>query len=294
MAKKITPLTWQANLKNNIDFEFQSIDDYFMLFDNVKVLPAFAYPFRLDVTTFIICTKGTTRGKIGLKSYQTTAPCMITLLSDEILQHEYISDDFEGLFIVMSKQMSDSLALYIPERLPVSFSVRQNPSMPLNESNLNVLKTYYGMLKKIVETPENPHRKEIIRHLMIAFYYNSSSWLHKIQQQEGFPAKQNECVERFLELAEKHFKIERQVGFYAEKLRITPKYLSQIIKTNTGKSANDWIDDYVMLEAKALLKSSKLTIQQISDELNFTDQSIFGKYFKRLEGVSPKEYRGNG
>jgi AraC-like DNA-binding protein len=108
------------------------------------------------------------------------------------------------------------------------------------------------------------------------------------------PAKQNECVERFLELAEKHFKTERQVGFYAEKLHITPKYLSQIIKANTGKSANDWIDDYVMLEAKALLKSSKLTIQQISDELNFADQSIFGKYFKRLEGVSPKEYRGNG
>jgi AraC-like DNA-binding protein len=294
MAKEITPLTWQSNFKSNLDLDILSIDDDFLLFDNVKVLPAFAYPFRIDVTTFIICTKGVARGKIGLKSYETPAPCMITLLADEILQYEHISNDFEGLFIVMSKRMSDSLVPYIPERLPVSFSVRQNPSMPLNENNLNVLKTYYGMLKKIVETPENPHRKDIIRHLMIAFYYNSSSWLHNIQQQESVPTKQNECVERFLEFAEKHYKTERQVGFYAKKLHITPKYLSQIIKSNTGKSANDWIDDYVMLEAKALLKSSKLTIQQISDELNFTDQSIFGKYFKRLEGASPKEYRGNG
>jgi AraC-like DNA-binding protein len=74
-------------------------------------------------------------------------------------------------------------------------------------------------------------------------------------------------------------------------LSLTPKYLSQIIKASTGKSANEWIDEYVMLEAKALLKSTTMTIQQISDELNFPSQSFFGKYFKRCEGVSPKEYR---
>ncbi|MDR2084968.1 MAG: helix-turn-helix domain-containing protein [Bacteroidales bacterium] len=292
MIKEITPLTWQTNFKSNIDFDIQSIEEDFMLFDNVKVFPAFAYPFKVDVTTFIICTKGTARGKIGLKSYETTAPCMITLLADEILQHEYISDDFEGHFIVMSKRMTDNLLPDIQERLPVALSVRQNPSILLNEDDLNLLKGYYYMLKRVVEMIENPHRKNIVQHLMIAFYYHSNSGLRKTQQQESLPTKQNEYVERFLTLAEKYYKLERQVGFYAEKLHITPKYLSQIIKTNTGKSANDWIDDYVMLEAKALLKSSKLTIQQISDEFNFADQSIFGKYFKRIEGVSPKEYRG--
>lgn len=83
------------------------------------------------------------------------------------------------------------------------------------------------------------------------------------------------------------------MGFYAEKLHITPKYLSTVIKQNTGKSVNDWIDDYVILEAKALLKSSRMTIQQISDELNFVDQSAFGKYFKRIEGMSPKDYKNS-
>jgi AraC-like DNA-binding protein len=294
MAKEITPLTWQTNIKSNIDFDILSINDDFMLFDNVKVLPAFTYPFRVDLTTFIICTKGTTRGKIGLKSYETAAPCMITVLADEILQYEHISDDFEGLFISMSKRLTENMLPDIQERLPVALSVRQNPSMPLSEDELNLLKTYYYMLKKVVEKNENPHRSKIVRHLMMAFYYHSSSWLHKIEPREGESKRQNEVVERFLEFAEKHFKTERQVGFYAENMYLTPKYLSQIIKTNTGKSANDWIDDYVMLEAKALLKSSKLTIQQISDELHFADQSIFGKYFKRLEGVSPKEYRGKG
>ncbi|MDR1683483.1 MAG: helix-turn-helix domain-containing protein, partial [Candidatus Symbiothrix sp.] len=90
---------------------------------------------------------------------------------------------------------------------------------------------------------------------------------------------------------EKHYKTEKQVGFYAEKLCLTPKYLSRIIKQNTGKSAHEWLDDYVMLEAKALLKSTNMTIQQISDELNFPSQSFFGKFFKREEGISPRAYK---
>jgi len=291
MLKQVKTLTWQSDFKNRIEGDVYKIDDDFMMFDNLKIQPV-AYPFRLDVTTFIICTQGTTRGKIRLQPYTTQAPCMITLLADEIQQHEFISDDFEGLFIIMSKRMTDNLLPDIQERQPVKFSVRQNPSIPLSDDGLDTLKTYYHMLKKIVGTTENPHRKEIVRHLMLAFHYNSISWLHQIQPQEEQPTKYDECVAHFFDLAEKHYKTERQTGFYADKLQLTPKYLSQIIKANTGKSANEWIDDYVILEAKALLKSSKLSIKQISDELNFADQSIFGKYFKRLTGVSPKEYKG--
>jgi AraC-like DNA-binding protein len=290
MQKEITPLNWQTDLKNEIGFDVLKIDDDFLIFDNLKILPTFAYPFKVDVTTFIICTKGTTRGKIGLHSYESVAPCMITLLADEILQYEYISDDFEGLFITMSKRLTDNLFPNIQEHIPLALSVRKNPTMPLNEDDLNLLKIYYDMLKTVVEMTENQYRKEIVWHLMIAFYYHSNSWLHKNPQKQQ-PSQQKEFVNRFLELVEKHYKTERKVVFYAEKMNFTPKYLSQIIKANTGKSANDWIDEYVILEAKALLKSSKENIQQISDELNFADQSFFGKYFKRIEGVSPKEYR---
>lgn len=293
MEKEITPLTWQIDFKKSFGNEILGIDDDFILFDNMKVLPAFSYPFRSDVTTFVICTKGSTRGKIGLNPYETQAPCMITLLADEILQHEYVSDDFEGLFIVMSKRMTDNLLPEIQERLPIALSVRQNPFTPINDEDLNLLMTYYYMLKRVVEMTENRHRKDIVQHLMIAFYYYSNSWLHKITPNETAVTKQNEATQQFLRLVEKYFKTERQVGFYAGKVNLTPKYLSQIVKADTGKSVNEWIDDYVILEAKALLKSSKLTIQQISDELNFTDQSVFGKFFKRVAGVSPKEYKSH-
>ena len=69
------------------------------------------------------------------------------------------------------------------------------------------------------------------------------------------------------------------------------KYLSKVIKDNSGMSAGEWIDNYVAMEAKALLKSANMTVKQIIDELNFSSQSFFGRYFKRIVGVSPKEYR---
>jgi AraC-like DNA-binding protein len=81
------------------------------------------------------------------------------------------------------------------------------------------------------------------------------------------------------------------VKFYADILCITPRYFSKIVKENSGKSPNEWIDEYIMQEAKALLKSGNFTVQQVSDELNFPSQSFFGKYFKRHTGVMPSKYK---
>lgn len=81
------------------------------------------------------------------------------------------------------------------------------------------------------------------------------------------------------------------MGFYADQLHITPKYLSSVIKEVSGRSAVEWIDRYVILEAKALLRYSGLSIQEIAYELNFSTQSFFGKYFKHHTGMSPSEYK---
>ena len=97
--------------------------------------------------------------------------------------------------------------------------------------------------------------------------------------------------ESFLKTVATHYKQQRSVTFYADKLYLTPKYLSCVIKEISGKSAGEWIDEQVILAAKALLKSSNMTIQEISVELNFANQSFFGKYFKQHTGISPKAYR---
>lgn len=98
-------------------------------------------------------------------------------------------------------------------------------------------------------------------------------------------------MQRFMHEVRTHYKEERKVQFYAERLHLTAGYLSTLIKNISGKTASEWIDSYVLLEAKVMLKQTNMTVQQISDELNFPSQSFFGKYFKRLEGTSPKKFR---
>ena len=92
-------------------------------------------------------------------------------------------------------------------------------------------------------------------------------------------------------ILKENFKEQHSLDFYADKLCITPKYLTTISKSTTNVTAKEWINKYLILEAKALLKSTTLTIQEISDTLHFPSQDVFGKYFKRYCGISPKEYR---
>jgi AraC-like DNA-binding protein len=102
---------------------------------------------------------------------------------------------------------------------------------------------------------------------------------------------QQELCERFITLVSENYKEKREIGYYADKLCVSNKYLSSLLKQETGLTALQWIEKYVVLYAKSCLSSTSMTVQQISYELFFPSQSVFGKYFKRVEGISPKQYR---
>lgn len=103
--------------------------------------------------------------------------------------------------------------------------------------------------------------------------------------------RNKQLFNKFMALVKLYHTYARGVKFYAGKLCLTPNYLSGAIKEYTGKTAAEWVDEYVILEAKIMLKDSSLSIQEISYKLNFPSQSAFGKYFRQQVGVSPKQYR---
>lgn len=137
----------------------------------------------------------------------------------------------------------------------------------------------------------NPYKEEIIKHLFSAHFYGLGYYFHGLQSQPATMTIQQEVCEKFISLVSDNFKEHREIGFYADKLCISNKYLSSLLKQETGMSALEWIERYVVLYAKSCLSSTSMSIQQISDELDFPSQSVFGKYFKRVEGMSPKAYR---
>lgn len=288
MKNSITSLNWYSELAKNT--EIDSIDNDLILFDRLLITSAFDYPFKIDVTTAIICIKGTTEGAIDLKPFKTTAPCLIVILPGQILEHKSISEDFSGLFIIMSKQFTDNLLPNNQDRFPLFLSVRDNPTVSLNDKALEAMISYFEMLRRMVRIKENPYRMEVAKHLTLSFLYGAGFYIHSTLQEEK-KSKQEILVEKFLHLVQTHYKEHRSTDFYADKLCMTPKYLSKVVKDSSGMSASEWIDSYVILESKALLKSTNMTVQQVSDELHFPSQSFFGKYFKRLAGVAPGQYK---
>ena len=111
------------------------------------------------------------------------------------------------------------------------------------------------------------------------------------KSEDGTSTRSRIILEDFLLLVRDHHTKERNLSFYADKLYLTPKYLSKLIKSVSGKSAHEWIDSFVILEAKNLLKYSDMSIKAIVYELNFPNQTTFYRFFKTKTGMTPSEYR---
>ena len=107
----------------------------------------------------------------------------------------------------------------------------------------------------------------------------------------GVKERSSEYFERLMTLLSEHYREQRNVEFYAERMNISSKHLSRVIRNFTGKSVHQWIDEFDALEIKHLLKYSNMSIQQISFYLNFPNPSFMGQYFKRFTGMTPGEYK---
>lgn len=109
---------------------------------------------------------------------------------------------------------------------------------------------------------------------------------------EGFPDNSTASLfTRFMNQLAIHSKTEREVAFYADKLCVSPKYLSEVVKKSSGHPASYWINGFAMQEVLALLKRFDLTFAEIADEMNFYNPAHFTRFVKKQMGLSPTELR---
>ena len=166
------------------------------------------------------------------------------------------------------------------------------PLIHISSTQMEECMILYHLMRKKLEQPGYKFKLEAIAGYLQVFFYNGCQWLleYDRQQVRKVESRQEKLFEAFLELVQTHYREHRNMCFYAEKLCLTPKYLSQVIWEVSDRHAPDWIRDCVILEAKALLKSGQYTVQQVSDSLNFANASFFGKYFKAVVGCTPRQY----
>lgn len=133
-------------------------------------------------------------------------------------------------------------------------------------------------------------QQEIARHTFLALMHTLAA-VHRKLEAKPRPGRKDELAQRFFTLLSAEFRSHRNVQYYADALFVTAKHLSEAVKEVTGKTAGTQIDEAVIQEAKVLLASPGITVAQIADVLNFSDQSFFGKYFKKHTGYSPTDFR---
>lgn len=260
-----------------------------------KVFPlmfqSLSEPVKFAAHTWIYVRKGFCRGEINLISHDIKAPALVVINSSQIMQPTFISEDFEAAVIVMSRRFQENLMLLLANTSLYTM-VSRHAHVSIPEDVNTEMEKFLTNLEQIAHNTSNPYLWQALVFEVASFIYKS---LYKCYEpfKEGILSVQGRLSTRFIALVQDNYKKERFLDFYARKLEITPKHLSRTIKNQTGYTAVEWIERFVTLEAKVLLKSTNLNIQQIADELNFPTQSFFGKYFKKCTGMSPTEFRNS-
>ena len=289
MEKDLLPRFDIAAAKSIKDLNF--IGNEFAIFDDIRHISTFEHPYRIEPAVIAICLSGSLHISINLKSYQIEAKHLVVLMSDHIVQYHGQSEDLKGLFIAVSEHFMNEVLPKLESILPIFFYATKYPSTPLTDDELERMEEYYRLLKARTRLPDAPFRKEIAQNLLKVLFYEISGIFSNHQVPQDSSTRQEDICSRFLLLVSQSFKQERSISFYAKKMYISPKYLASVVKQVSAKKAAEWIDEHVILEAKALLKSTSLSIQEIAYELNFPNQSFFGKYFKQKTGMTPGRYR---
>ncbi len=278
-----------VNLPMNVD---EILGKDFWIFDNITaaMLPSFTEPVKLTASISIFVRKGHFKFSNNLIVYDFDGPAIVNIRNGETLQLLHISPDFSASFIVMSKFFVEDIFMHINDMQNLSAMTR-HPVTKIPADILQKFENLYHSLHIVSSDSSNPQVLKALQHSIIAFYYRYAYRCYDLMNASGDTGAR--LSDRFIKLVKDKFKTERFLEYYAEELGVTPKHLSRTVKAQTGYSAASWIERFLILESKILLKSTNLTIQQISDNLNFPTQSFFGKYFKKNVGVSPKLYRNS-
>jgi AraC-like DNA-binding protein len=258
-----------------------------------------AYPLRISGLTVILCRRGTLDVEINLHQYHVTENTLIVVNPDALIRCtniDYTDIDAYTLFVSTGFLLDVNIDLNAVNVR--SLVEKRSPFFALTLDDTNMFSRYLELLdKNAAHDSETIFSRNIARSLIQAVIYQLFQFsFNRINaKRTDNPAlnRRTTYVRDFMRLVHLNYVRERSVTFYADKLFISPKYLSLLVKNATGRSALDWINQFVTIEAKNLLKFSGKNVQQVAYALNFPNQSSFGKYFKHQTGLSPLAYQKN-
>jgi AraC family transcriptional activator of pobA len=248
-------------------------------------------PYRAESYAIVYIKEGGVKLNTGLVSWDVDAPSIITL-APSVIRYFTRSSDLLKMDVMFFKDT------FLLERYADLFFLNKYDFFENSDLHVLSLKEPYVIkfskifeLIQLTQATANYHQGEVIRSYIFILIYEIDAYYRQRMSGQATSLRGHNLFTKFRHLLSSNYMHERKLDFYASHLHVTPKSLSAAIKKKTGKSAGKWINDTIILEAKVLLQNKTLTVSQISGMLNFSDQSVFGKFFRAATGMSPVEYR---
>ncbi len=270
---------------------------------NIMIMADCVWPeeeFTPKFNILIYTNSGTAKLKVNGREYLISSRSLSFIKTDQKVSISEISDNFHAKVLIIGGDIGQELS--ISSVFLTLFILDETPVLRVTDEYADATSLFFGAMKRVMQFSSNPYKDECILSLLRAFYYSTGYYLNKAL---GFDYDQiyrlslehqsdkANIISSFINLVEINAKTIRKLSFYAAKLDYNPRYLSAMVKKETGLSGQEIIDQYAILAAMAKLTYTHKSIKEISNEMEFPTQSDFGKFFKRMTGKSPLEYKKN-
>lgn len=237
-----------------------------------------------------LCHSGYVRSEYDLRPVEFRSHDIAVMRPGHIIKNIAMSDDYRAQLIVTPVSFLNTMRRqYMDHHLATHMSFDTHPCQHLDDEQYRQVCDAFNLMRTACNV-DGVYRDELISSTFHTLMVLLSTY--RYEQLDGMQDAGRQLSLRFNEALIEHYRESREIGFYARMFNLSPKYFSTLIKQETGYGAGEWIDRYVVLQAKALLRRMRsLSIQEITDRLGFSEQASFSRFFKRNTGISPKEYR---
>ncbi|MBP2615587.1 helix-turn-helix domain-containing protein [Chryseobacterium jejuense] len=249
------------------------------------------YPHTVNGFICAICIKGKAELKINFQKKLLEPYTLMVVPPGSMMEPIEISDDLhiDTIFFDPDFISRDSLS----NNYMFFHEIRQIPCIRLNDEGFEIFRQHHTNISMHYYREESRSKTDILQFLLLALLAEIKDVYNTNAEQGQQHTRATELTAVFFDLLYHHHKEERSVSFYAQKMHLTSKYLTTIIRKQTGKSILIWINEAVVAQAKSLLKTTNLSVMEITDVLHFAESSLFCRFFKRYTSMTPSAYRGN-
>jgi AraC family transcriptional activator of pobA len=240
----------------------------------------------------VLCKKGNCSFEMSGNSFKIMEGDFVIWTHGKLVSEISVSDDFNVIVLYISYQFVRKNYPNNDYDIIGNLALLQNPVLTLTDKEREICDNNLRQIAYRLPDTTHTFYHELLGCLVVAFFLDLYN-IHKRIHSKNPVSDQNALLlRRFVALLETgEYKANREVAYYASKLFVTPKYLSEVCSKVSGRTATFWIDRFTIAEITRQLRDKKRTLTSISEEMNFSSISYFSRYVLRILGVSPTTYR---